>query len=110
MRIRNFKTLIVVMFMGVFMIKMAISLAPVFLHLDTKTVRAVILQLEQESKTGKENPDKDAFKEKKAFDEYYLYSVAHITFVTESNILHNQEDHLYKQAYHPVVPTPPPNV
>jgi len=110
MKIRNFKTLIVVMFMGVFMIKMAISLAPAFLYLDNKTVRAVILQLEQESKTEKENPDKDAFKEKKVFDEYYLHSVAYITFVAENNILHNQEDHLYKQAYHPVVPTPPPNV
>jgi len=49
MKIRNFKTLIVVMFMGVFVLKMAISLAPVFLYLDNKTVSAVILQLEQES-------------------------------------------------------------
>jgi hypothetical protein len=110
MKIRDFKILIVVMFMGVFAIKMAISLAPVFLYLDNKTVSAVILQLEQESKTEKDNPDKDIFKEKKGFDAYDLHSTDFITFVVENNILHNREHCLYKQVYHPVVPTPPPNV
>ncbi|MDR6945186.1 hypothetical protein [Mucilaginibacter pocheonensis] len=110
MRIRNFKILIVVLFMGVFVLKMAISLAPVFLYLDNKTVSAVILQLEQETKTEKDTPDKDTFKEKKVFDEYDLHSVAFLTFVVETNVLHNLEHNLYKQVYHPVVPTPPPNV
>jgi hypothetical protein len=110
MKIRNFKILIVAMFMGVFILKMAISLAPVFLYLDNKTVSAVILQLEQESKTEKDTPDKDTFKEKKGFDAYDLHSIAFITFIVETNVLHNQEHCLYKQAYHPVVPTPPPNV
>jgi len=96
--------------MGVFIIKMAISLAPVFLYLDNKTVSAVILQLEQDSKSEKDNTDKDPFKEKKVFDDYYLHSNEFLTFVEESNFLHNQETCLYKQLYHPVVPTPPPNV
>lgn len=98
------------MFMGVFLIKMAISVAPVFLYLDNKTVRAVILQLEQETKTEKDNTDKDSFKEKKAFDEYYLHTTGFLTFIAETKVLHNQENSLYKQVYHPVVPTPPPNV
>jgi hypothetical protein len=110
MKIRKFKILVVAMFMGVFILKMAISLAPVFLYLDSKAVSAVILQLEQESKGEKDVSDKDIFKEKKVFDEYDLHSVDFITFVVENNVLHNQEHSLYKQVYHPIVPTPPPNV
>jgi hypothetical protein len=109
MKIRNFKTLVVALFMFVFVIKMGISIAPVFLYLDNKTVSSVILQLEQESKTDKDNTEKDVFKEKKTFDEYYLHTTDFITFVVETKVLHNQEHCLYKQAYHPVVPTPPPN-
>jgi hypothetical protein len=110
MKIRNFKILVAMMFLGVFIIKMAISLAPAFLYLDNKTVSAVILQLEQESKAEKDTPDKDTFKEKKVFDEYDLHAIDFITFVVETNVLHNQEHCLYKQVYHPIVPTPPPNV
>jgi hypothetical protein len=110
MKIRKNKLLVVAMFMTVFALKMAISLAPVFLYLDSKAVSAVILQLELESKGEKDTPDKDTFKEKKVFDEYDFHSVDFITFVVETNVLHNQEHSLYIQAYHPVVPTPPPNV
>jgi hypothetical protein len=110
MRIRDFKILVVGMFMTIFGIKMAISVAPIFLTLDNKTVSAVILQLEQETKSEKDNAEKESFKEKKAFDEYDLHSVAFITFVAETKVLHNREHSLLIQLYHPVVPTPPPNV
>jgi len=96
--------------MAVFVVKMGISLAPVFLFLDNKTVSAVILQLEQESKTEKDTTEKDLLKEKKTFDEYDFHTISFITYITESKVLHNQENALYKQVYHPVVPTPPPNV
>ena len=98
------------MFMGVFILKMTISLAPVFLYLDSKAISAVIMQLEQESKGEKDTPDKDTFKEKKIFDAYDFHSVDFITFVVETTVLHNREHALYIQSYHPVVPTPPPNV
>ncbi|HEX8021593.1 MAG TPA: hypothetical protein VF500_16715 [Mucilaginibacter sp.] len=110
MKIRNNKIWVVALFMTVFAIKMGISLAPLFSYLDNKTVSAVILQLEQESKTEKESPEKDLMKEKKTFDEYDIHTISFITFITESKVLHNQENALYKQVYHPVVPTPPPNV
>lgn len=110
MKIRNNKIWVVALFMTVFVIKMGISLAPLFSYLDNKTVSAVILQLEQESKAEKESPEKDLMKEKKTFDEYDLHTISFITFITESKVLHNQENALYKQVYHPVVPTPPPNV
>lgn len=67
------------------------------------------MQLENETKNEKEDPEKDAFKEKQIFDETYLNFTVYRPFITETNILHNQENSLYTQVYHPVVPTPPPN-
>ena len=96
--------------MSIFVIKMIISIAPVFLCLDNRTVSAVIMQLEHESKNEKEDPDKETFKEKKFFDESFNHLVVYRPFIVETNILHNLEDSLYQQVYHPVVPTPPPNV
>jgi hypothetical protein len=107
---RVYKNSVVVLFMSIFVIKMAISLAPVFLCLDNKTVSAVIMQLEHESKNEKEDPDKETLKEKKFFDENFNHLVVYRPFIVETNILHNLEDSLYQQVYHPVVPTPPPNV
>jgi hypothetical protein len=49
------------MFMGIFLAKMVISIAPVFICLDNKTVSAVIMQLEHETKGEKEDPDKEYF-------------------------------------------------
>jgi len=104
------KKIITMLFMFVFIVKMSISLVPLFSFLDSNTARAVIMQLEQESKTGKETPDKDVFKEKKSFDEHLLSFFHYDAFLFETNYLHNREHSLLVQLYHPVVPTPPPNV
>ncbi|MES2265544.1 MAG: hypothetical protein V4520_02210 [Bacteroidota bacterium] len=109
MKNRIFKNSIAALFMGIFFIKMVISIAPVFLCLDNKAVRAVIMQLEHESKNEKDDTDKDAFKDKKFFDENVNHLTVYRPLVVEINILHNQERSLYKQVFHPLVPTPPPN-
>ncbi|MBD1392386.1 hypothetical protein [Mucilaginibacter glaciei] len=80
-----------------------------FLSTDNKTVKAVIMQLEHESKTEKEDPDKGSFKEKKSFDENINHLIAYTSFVAEESVLHNLENSLFTQVYHPIVPTPPPN-
>jgi len=54
MQVRKFKILVGMLFLTIFLIKMVISLAPAFLYLDNKTVSAVILQLELESKADKD--------------------------------------------------------
>jgi hypothetical protein len=110
MKIRKFKILVTMLFLGVFLIKMAISLAPAFFYLDNKTVTAVILQLELESKADKDNPEKDMVKDKKVFDETYMHILAYQSFLDGVKVLYNSEQCLYKQVYHPQVPTPPPNV
>ncbi|MDB5005011.1 MAG: hypothetical protein JWQ34_3236 [Mucilaginibacter sp.] len=98
------------LFMFVFVVKMSISLMPLFSFLDSDTARAVIMQLEHESKDEKEKPDKDAFKEKKNFDEHLFTFFHYDPYLVETNYLHNLEHSLLIQLYHPVVPTPPPNV
>ncbi|QXV67223.1 hypothetical protein INP83_09095 [Mucilaginibacter sp. 21P] len=109
MKRRTYKHAVAALFLGIFVVKMFISIAPVYLSLDNKHVRAVIMQLEHETKNEKEDPEKDAFKEKKAFDENFVYLNIYRPIVLENNILHSQERSLYQQVYHPVVPTPPPN-
>ena len=109
-KLRDIKIGLCTLFISIFLIKMAISIAPVFLELNKKTVNAVILQQELETKSDKEDPGKDALKEKKFFDEDFTSLIEHKPLVVEINVLHNLENSLYIQVYHPVVPTPPPNV
>ena len=91
---------------------MAISLSPVFLILNNKTVNAVIMQLELEGKDEKDAAEKDLLKDKKFFSEdkdFVTHCYALTPLLVETNILHNLEHALFVQTYHPVVPTPPPN-
>lgn len=109
MKAKAFKLSVAILFITIFFSKMVISIAPVIFQLDNKVVNAVIMQLENETKSEKENPDKEDFKEKKSFDEYYTHLVRYNIHVIEVNILHNQESLIYHEVYYPVVPTPPPN-
>ncbi|RYD92716.1 MAG: hypothetical protein EOP54_20365 [Sphingobacteriales bacterium] len=109
MRANKFKIFVAMLFITIFFAKMVISVAPVIFRLDNKVVRAVILQLENESKSEKDTTDKETIKEKKTFDEYYTHLVRFNVHVQEVNILHNQEDLIYDSVYYPSVLTPPPN-
>jgi hypothetical protein len=101
--------LVGVLFLFIFFIKMALTLASVFSVIDKKTSNSVIMQLEHETENGKEHPSKDTFKDKKASDENFVSVFEYRHIVIETNVLHNLEKSLYKQVYHPVIPTPPPN-
>lgn len=84
---------------------------PLFSFLDSKIAVAVIMQLEHENKTDKDDLEKDGTKEKKSFDELTLAAFEFRPLLLhESNVLHNLEKTLLVQPYHPIVPTPPPNV
>lgn len=107
---RNKRTFASLLFIVVFATKMAISIVPIFSLLDAKVAASVILQLEQETKAEKDNTDKDAFKEKKEFDEHIYSCFDYRPILVETNFLHNQEKALPVKFYHRVVPTPPPNV
>jgi hypothetical protein len=97
--------------MVIFMAKMIISVAPAFLVLNNKTVNAVIMQLEQENKNEKDDPDKEGAKEKKFFDEdcQYVYHAVHVHLEVEKPALLHACQQLYHETHHLSVPTPPPN-
>ena len=109
MRSKDFKILVSLLFLFIFLVKMEISLAPLFSNIDSKTAAAVILQLEQETKSDKDDLSKDAIKEKSVFDDYLLSSFEHQPYIIEQKVLFNLEKSLYIQNYHPTIPTPPPN-
>lgn len=109
---QGYKIGICTLFIIVFLTKMIISVAPAFLYLNNnKTVKAAIMQLEQETKNDKEDPDKDTAKEKKFCDENFVHVhiQQHVLHIIETITLLNQEHSLYQQVYHPTVLTPPPN-
>lgn len=101
-----------ILFLGIFAMKMGIAVAPIFLAFNNnKVVNAVIMQLELEGKSEKDSTEKEMAKEKKFFDEDMIFHCYEVTpILLENNILHNQEHSLLVQTFHPVVPTPPPNV
>jgi hypothetical protein len=89
---------------------MAVTLAPLFYSSDDKNSCSLIVQLEHEAKSEKDDQGKDALKEKKVFDEKYNISYTdHASIIVATTILHTRENSLFVQTYHPVVPTPPPN-
>ena len=112
MKIRANKLFVCMLFMMIFVSKMIISVAPAFLSLNNKTVNAVIMQLEQEGKNDKEDPDKDSSKDKKFFDEdfqsYYQPEQIPLLFELTSLLVHFHA--LYQPNHHPSVSTPPPDV
>lgn len=84
---------------------------PLFSFVDSKIAVAVIMQLEHENKTDKDDFEKDFLKEKKGFDEHTLAAFEFRPMqLHEANVLHNLERTLLVRPYHPIVPTPPPNV
>jgi hypothetical protein len=97
--------------MMIFISKMIISVAPAFLSLNSKTVNAVIMQLEQETKNEKEDPDKEGSKDKKFFDEdcFYCYHALVVSMVIEAVSQRGFEHSLYQPNHHPSVSTPPPD-
>ncbi|MDB5024780.1 MAG: hypothetical protein JWP78_2535 [Mucilaginibacter sp.] len=109
MNYRTFKIVTSTLFLVIFLSKMAISLAPLFSLLNSKITASVIMQLEHETKTDKEEQGKDMFKEKKLNDDQLLSFFEYNSLSNEMKVLHALENSLYIQTYHPVVPTPPPN-
>ncbi len=106
----NKRSFACLLFTIIFSAKMIISVIPIFSMLDAKVAASVILQLEQETKAEKDNTDKDAFKEKKSFDEHTYTFFDYKPLLVKTSRLHNREKALALRVYHMVVPTPPPNV
>ena len=96
-------------FLSIFFVKMAISVAPLIIsHCDSKTVNAVIMQLEIENHKAEDDNVKDPLLKEYLntnFDFCFLNPYAHLKPVSE---FLKEEKHTI--LFYPPVPTPPPNV
>ena len=96
--------------LSIFIMKMVISTAPVIFDLDSKVVKAAIVQLELENETK----DNSAAKQMKTFLKSGTDYIHFSEFLTFSFILNNTTSRYYiskkySKTYFPSVPTPPPN-
>jgi hypothetical protein len=111
MFLRKYMVLIVICFMSIFCAKMIISAAPVFIcYIDKATIKSVILQLEQERSEGDSGKDLLKFSDYKVLN--LNYSDLYIPLIQSFGISNSYLDHVkrYVDPYHPLVPTPPPNL
>lgn len=101
---------IVVAFISIFTMKMVISAAPVFVgHMDKKTIKSVILQLEQEHSEGDSCKDLLKLLEYKSL--YVQHHFIYVPLLQDFGIKNCFIDHFkrYVDPHYPSVPTPPPD-
>lgn len=96
-------------FLFIFAVKMGLSVAPLFISLDKKSVNAVIMQLEHENSDAKKGDAKDLEKDKKGCDEKFtdIPTFIMITQAVSVRPIHDAADDL--PVFHPNILTPPPN-
>ncbi|WP_432710279.1 hypothetical protein [Pedobacter sp.] len=104
------KISIVLAFLGIFLVKMVICVAPVFINqFDKQTINDVIMQVELEH-----GADTDTGKNFKVADiklTDYLSTYHYIPLRYHFQVDNSYIEHIkrYVNPYHPMVPTPPPN-
>lgn len=109
MKLRDFRNLIVIVFVGIFTAKMMISIAPAFsFNFDSIMMNSVIMQLEVE------HNEKDSGKSGAKLSETKLFCNTTYTFkaLNKGYALNNsfiEHSKRYVNPFHPSVPTPPPN-
>jgi hypothetical protein len=105
-KIRNIAALLCAL---IFFTKMSISITPIFSSLlDQNTILQIVLQLEIENNNGAHNDHNESgskFFNAKTEESYFL------AIITDN---HGKQRHYLKneksiRAFHPSVPTPPPN-
>lgn len=107
MRRFSAKKVFSIIFLAIFISKMVISVAPlVIAHIDSKSMNAVIMQLEIEH--PKSSDVKDS-----AIKEFLNLNTLKIGYVSPVLVLMRVfiDDHTkHIRVFYPSVPTPPPNV
>jgi len=112
MGLKKFRLLIVIAFLGIFMAKLIISVAPVFSsQVDKEMVNNVIMQVELEHCADHENGKTIKYVDLKLID-YHSVNIYHplryhFFYINNSYIEHFKR---YVDPFHPSVPTPPPNL
>ena len=108
---RNFKLMCYsYLFFAIFIVKMLIPVAPLFLSFEKKEVVAAIVQLELDNE-GKD--DSNDTKDLKSFKKGVEFVQIHPFGLTPFLIIDDTDYHFiskdYFKSFFPSVPTPPPN-
>ncbi|PRY54427.1 hypothetical protein B0I27_102193 [Arcticibacter pallidicorallinus] len=95
-----------IIFLSIFMSKMVISVAPlVIAHIDSKSMNAVIMQLEIEHPKSADVKD-SAIKEFLNLNTIKIGSISPVLVLMRVFV----DDHTkHRRVFYPSVPTPPPN-
>jgi len=110
MNFRKYKLLIMITFMSIFVSKMIISGAPVFLsHCDDEFMVSVIMQLENENHG--DDPGKSSLKQSENKLTVHRFDFGTVSLEVDYGVPNSFIEHSrrYVDPYHPSVPTPPPN-
>jgi pyoverdine/dityrosine biosynthesis protein Dit1 len=108
---KRYKIGVVAAFLSIFFLKMIISVAPVFINqFDRQTMNDVIMQVELEH-----GADTDTAKNIKVTDIKLIehHTTDHyVAFRYHLQVKNSYIEHIkrYVNPYHPLVPTPPPNL
>lgn len=97
-------------FLFIFFVKMLISITPLIAsHIDSKTVNAVIMQLEIESHSSKQaDQTKDTLTKGEWLSGFFKFNFTQpYKLVSFRNYIAIQDYAI--QPFYPTVPTPPPN-
>ena len=108
---RKYRLIIIIAFVSIFISKMVISVAPVFIYyLDKNIVKSAILQLEQEH-SSEDGSGKDVLKKADFKIDLHYNNFTYVPVIRGFSIRNCYIDHFkrYVNPYHPSVPTPPPN-
>ncbi len=108
---KKFKILLYTnLFMAIFIAKMFIASAPVFLNLDEKVVKAAIFQLEIENEAKKNTDSKNLNNfPNKGVDFINIQNSSVNPILEIDNIDYHFVSKKYIKTYFPIVLTPPPN-
>ena len=98
------------LFFSIFIVKMLVSVAPLFLSFEKKEVVAAIVQLELDNEGKDDSHDtKDLKIMKKGVEFIQVHQFGLTTFLSLDDINHHFFSNRYIKSFFPSVPTPPPN-
>lgn len=96
-------------FLGIFLVKMAISGAPVvFSYFDKKFMKTVIMQLEEECK-GEDSESPVKYTDQKVLFQEIASPYMQLVITEQIADSFFEQSRRYVNPYYPFVPTPPPN-
>jgi len=104
------RSLFSIIFLFIFSVKMVISIAPLItIHLDTKIMNSVIMQLEIETNSSKGSDQaKDSLNKGEWLSAYYKFNFEESHALTDKTS-HIQLADMLIDIFYPRIPSPPPN-